>query len=154
MLHGSLSDPGTYETFLVHPVWTKALGWLRALPADIPTGKHEIIGEDMFASVMEYDTVPREAARFESHREHVDLQYAIAGTEGIDWCPRAELQADGPFADDVQFWLPPVTPVTTLESSPGRFSVFYPCDAHRPKVRIRSFQVRKLVIKVAIRLLT
>ena len=153
MLHASLSDPGTYETLLVHHVWIKALGWLRALPADIPTGKHEIIGTDMFASVMEYDTVPREAARFESHREHVDLQYAIAGTEGIDWCPRAELQPDGAFGDDVQFWLPPGTPVTTLENCPGRLSVFYPGDAHRPKVRIQSVHVRKLVIKVHLKLL-
>jgi YhcH/YjgK/YiaL family protein len=153
MLHASLSDPGTYEALLSHPAWMKAIGWLRALPADIPNGRHKIIGEDMFASVMEYDTVPREAARFESHREHVDLQFAIAGTEGIDWCPRAELEPDGPFGDDVQFWLPPVTPVTTLESSPGRFSVFFPSDAHRPKVRIQSVHVRKLVIKVHVRLL-
>lgn len=153
MLHASLSDPGTYESLLVHPVWRQALGWLRALPADIPTGKHEILGKEMFASVMEYDTVSRDAARFESHREHVDLQYAISGTEGIDWCPRAELVPDGPFGDDVQFWLPPATPITTLESSPGRFSVFYPSDAHRPKVRIQSVHVRKLVIKVHLKLL-
>lgn len=153
MLHASLADPGTFETMLVHPVWSTAIGWLRALPTDIPTGKHEIIGKDMFASVMEYDTVPREAARFESHREHVDLQYTIGGTEGIDWCPRRELQPDGPFADDVQFWNPPAGPFTTIIACPGRFCVFYPDDAHRPKVRIVPGHVRKLVIKVHTRLL-
>lgn len=153
MLHASLIDPGTYDTLLVHPAWRRALDWLRALPADIAAGKHEIVGLDMFASVMEYDTVAREEARFESHREHVDLQYAIEGTEGIDWCPRAELQPDGPFGDDVQFWLPPTAPLTTLVSCPGRFSVFYPGDAHRPKVRIGSIHVRKLVVKVHTKLL-
>ena len=153
MLHGFLADPGTYNTLLVHPVWGRALEWLRVLPADIALGKHAIIGEDMYATVQEYDTVAREAARFESHREHVDLQYTISGTEGIDWCPRGELEPDGPFANDVQFWLPPATPLVTLIQSPGRFSVFYPSDAHRPKVDVGGGRVRKLVIKVHLKLL-
>ena len=153
MLHASLADRGTYDTLLGHPVWLRVLEWLRDMPAGIPLGRHETLGEGMFASVMEYETVPRETARFESHREHVDLQYTISGSEGIDWCPRAELETDGPFAEDVQFWLPPAAPFATLVSPPGRFSVFYPSDAHRPKVRIQSLHVRKLVIKIDIRLL-
>lgn len=153
MLHGSLAEPGTYDTLLVHPAWRRALGWLRALPADISLGRHEIIGQDMFASVQEYETVERAAARFESHREHVDLQYTICGLDGIDWCPRGELEPDGPFANDVQFWLPPAAPVTTLVNSPGRFAIFYPSDAHRPKVNVGGGHVRKLVIKVHLKLL-
>ena len=153
MVHACIDNPAMYQHVLCHPTWERALVWLRALPADIAIGRHEIVGEDMFASVMQYDTVPREEARFESHREHVDLQYAIEGTEGIDWCPRAELLPDGPFGDDVQFWLPPTTPFTTLVSCPRRFSVFYPDDAHRPKVRIGSGHVRKLVVKIHTKLL-
>jgi biofilm protein TabA len=152
MVHASLKSLESYQPVLRHPTWGKALDWLRAMPVDIAVGQYEIVGQDMFASVMEYDTVPREEARFESHREHVDLQYAIAGTEGIDWCPRDELGSDGPFGNDVQFWLPPTAPSTTLVSSPGRFSVFFPEDAHRPKVRILSCRVRKLVMKVNVRL--
>ena len=154
MLHGFLADPGTYDELLVHPTWARALEWLRVLPADIALGKHEIIGEDMFAAVQEYDPVDREAARFESHREHVDLQYTISGTEGIDWCPRIGLEPDGAFANDVQFWLPPTASFVTLIQSPGRFSVFYPSDAHRPKVDVGGGRVRKLVIKVNLKLLS
>ena len=153
MLHASLADRGTYDTLLLRPAWLRALEWLREMPVGIPLGKHETIGEGMFASVMEYETVPREAARFESHREHVDLQYTISGSEGIDGCPRAELETDGPFADDVQFWLPPTARFATFVNSPGRFSVFYPGDAHRPKVRVDAGRVRKLVIKVDVKLL-
>ena len=153
MLHACLADPGTYDTLLVHPMWRRALDWLRALPAGAALGTHEIIGRDLSASVQEYDTLDRSAARFESHRQHVDLQYTLAGTEGIDWCPRGELQPDGPFRDDVQFWLPPATPFVTLVNAPGRFAVFFPSDAHRPKVRLADPHVRKLVIKVNMRLL-
>lgn len=153
MVHASLDSPGSYQSVICHPTWERALDWLRAMPVDIAVGKHEIVGQEMFASVMEYETVPREEARFESHREHVDLQYTIEGTEGIDWCPRDELRPDGPFGNDVQFWLPPTAPLTTLVSCPGRFSVFFPEDAHRPQVRITSSRVRKLVIKVNVKLL-
>ena len=153
MLHASLHEPDAYEPLLGHPVWRRALDWLRALPPDLALGTHEIVGQDMFASVQEYDTVDRAVARFESHREHVDLQYTLAGEEGIDWCPRGELSPDGAFAHDVQFWLPPTAPFTTLRNAPGRFAIFYPGDAHRPKVNVGVARVRKLVIKVHCRLL-
>jgi YhcH/YjgK/YiaL family protein len=153
MLHAALHEPDSYEPLLRHPIWQRALGWLRALPTDLALGRHEILGPDMFASVQEYDTVDRAVARFESHREHVDLQYTLVGEEGIDWCPRSELQPNGPFANDVQFWLPPTTPFATLVNSPGRFAIFYPGDAHRPKVNVGPVPVRKLVIKVHLNLL-
>lgn len=153
MLHASLHEPDSYEPFLGHPTWRRALDWLRALPSDIALGRHDILGPEMFASVQEYDTVDRTSGRFESHREHVDLQYTLAGVEGIDWCPRSELLPDGPFADDVQFWLPPTTRFATIVNSPGRFAIFYPGDAHRPKVDAGPSPVRKLVIKVHLRLL-
>ncbi len=153
MLHGFLADPGTYDPLPTHPTWNRALEWLRVLPADIALGHYELAGPEMFASVQEYDTVDRAVARFESHREHVDLQYTIRGTEGIDWCPRSELEPTGPFANDVQFWLPPPAPWVTLVQSPGRFAVFYPSDAHRPKVSLGFGPVRKLVIKIPLKLL-
>ena len=153
MIHASLHEPESYGLLTGQAAWRQALEWLQALPEGIALGRHEILGADMFASVQEYDTVERAAARFESHREHVDLQYTISGTEGIDWCPRNELEPDGAFANDVQFWLPPTTPFSTLVHSPGRFSVFYPGDAHRPKVSLGHGSVRKLVIKVHLKLL-
>jgi biofilm protein TabA len=154
MLHADINEPGSYQPLLAHPTWNKALEWLQAMPPEIRPGIYEILGRDMFVSVQEYDTVYRAAARFESHRQHVDLQYTILGEEGIDWCPRNLLEPDGGFENDVQFWLPPTKPYSTIVNSPGRFSVFFPADAHRPKVRLSSFVVRKLVIKVNIGLLS
>lgn len=153
MLHASLSDLGTYEALLTHPTWRSALEWLRGIAPDIALGTHQIQGDQMFASVQEYETVGRDQARFESHREHVDLQYTIQGEEGIDWIPRSLLEPNGPFAKDVQFWLPPAGIYSTVVNTAGRFSIFYPEDAHRPKVRVASERVRKLVIKVNVALL-
>jgi YhcH/YjgK/YiaL family protein len=152
MLHALLDEPESYEPWMAHPVWRKATGWLRALDPSIPLGRHELQGDKMFALVQTYDTVQREAARFESHREHIDIQCTLSGEEAIDWHPRGGLSPDGPFENDVQFWLPPSTPYATLIHSPRRFSVFLPPDAHRPKVRAAAPSVVKLVIKIHVSL--
>ncbi|MBN9692319.1 MAG: YhcH/YjgK/YiaL family protein [Verrucomicrobia bacterium] len=155
MLHGHLTDPGTYAFLTAHPTWQQAFAWLHGLRSDIALGEYEILGRDMFASVQEYATLARHEARFESHEAHIDIQYTLKGVEGIDWIPRSALQPDGPFGNDVQFWLPPPEPVTTLAQSAGRFAIFFPSDAHRPKVRLPGHdRVRKLVIKIHQRLLT
>lgn len=153
MIHGYLSEPGTYVGLELHPVWCAALNWLRALPADIAPGEYELHGRDQYVSVQEYGTLPAAEARFESHQRYVDLQYTLQGAEAIDWLPRRELVPDGPFAHDVQFWLPPSQPPSQLIQTAGRFAIFYPDDAHRPKIAVMGFpRVRKLVIKTAVSL--
>lgn len=149
MHHGSLSEPGTSAQLEAHPVWKRAFDWLRTLHPDAPIETIELLGRDMWASIQEYDPVDRNEARFESHRDHVDLQFTLAGGEWIDWSPRCALKPEGPFENDVQFWLPPTDPVSSLAQTAGRFAVFHPEDAHRPKVAMAGHRnVRKLVIKI------
>lgn len=154
MLHGYLPSPGTYLGLELHPVWKTALDWLRAMPTDIAPGEYELRGREQYVSVQEYATLPAAEARFESHRRYVDLQYTLAGAEAIDWLPSGELLPDGAFTGDVQFWLPPSQSLSRLVQTAGRFAIFYPEDAHRPKVAVPGFpQVRKLVIKTSLSLL-
>ena len=113
-------------------------------------GRYDLEKDLIYGMVQEYTTLPREQCRFESHREHVDLQYTILGEEFIDWIDRDSLQPEGPFENDVQFWKSPEGPVTALHQPPGRFAIFHPADAHRPKVRVREGAlVKKVVIKVS-----
>jgi len=156
MLHGLIRDPSTTEPLRCHPTWRLVLAWLGSIPPDIALGRVNIYHETIFAIVQSYDTLDRDRCRFESHREHVDLQYTISGAEIIDWAPRSMLQPDGDFSieKDVGFWQPPAEPVTGLIQRPGCFAVFYPEDAHRPKVRIAASEpIRKLVVKIPVRLL-
>jgi len=153
MIHGYLPNPGTYVGLERHPVWKSALDWLRSLPADLALGEYEIRGREQYVSVQEYATLPAAEARFESHEHYVDLQYTLGGAEAVDWLPRSELVPDGPFTRDVQFWLPPAKPLSQLVQTAGRFVIFFPEDAHRPKVAVPGHpQVRKLVIKTALSL--
>jgi len=152
MLHATLSDPGTWMPLLGHHrVWNRSMEWLKGLTPETPLGNYHIDGPKWYASVQTYQTVDRAAARFESHEEYIDIQYTIQGSEIIDWMDRGQLEADGPFGNDVQFWKAPSDSASfaSLHQLPGRFAVFLPPDAHRPKVRDpHSASVRKVVIKI------
>jgi YhcH/YjgK/YiaL family protein len=113
-------------------------------------GTYELEGPTLHASVQEYTTQERQSCRLESHREHIDIQYTIAGFETIDWIPREALSPEGPFGNDVQFWFP-ATDYTPITQSVGRFSIFFPSDAHRPKViHGQPTLIRKVVIKIPV----
>jgi YhcH/YjgK/YiaL family protein len=155
MIYGNLRSLDTYSALLVDAVWREAFGWLRELPPRAACGTYALRGEEMFARVMEYDTLPREECAFESHRRYIDLQCTIAGGELIEWRCSGELEPAGPYdaETDVQFYrLAPA--MTRMHQLPGHFAIFYPSDAHMPKVSDGVHpNVFKAVIKVGIRLL-
>lgn len=151
MIYGHLSARDAYAHLLVNPAWRFAFDWLAQLPPQPEPGIRPLQGDDIYVNVHGYDTQPREACRYESHRRYVDLQVCLRGGELIDWQLAAELTPDGPFdeAKDLQFYLPGNS-LTALQMVPGSYAIFFPSDAHRPKRRDgREPSTFKLVIKVA-----
>jgi biofilm protein TabA len=151
MIYGKLTDfesllPGRPSGAVV-----QALAWIRSLPAEPAEGRYELDpATGLYAMVMRYETVAPDASRFETHRRAVDLQYTLAGAEGIEWAHAADLTPAGPFDDekDLQFYLPG-TPRALVENRPGFFSLYTPTDAHRPKIHLPGdHDVFKLVVKI------
>lgn len=155
MIHGNLDSPDAIAPLLLHPVWREAFDFLKKLPENPPKGISPIRGDDMYVNVMEYETLPRQQCHFETHRRFVDLQYTIAGGEMIEWRRSSELELDGPYdeARDLQFYRLADAP-TRVYMPPGYFAIFYPSDAHLPKVSDgMNPSVYKLVIKIGLHLL-
>lgn len=177
MLLAHIDRPNTYKFLLRQPVFNEALDWIRNMKADHAPGIYQVRGELMFANVHGYETLPRTQCRYESHRDYIDLQYCIEGGEMIDWQLASNLVPDGPFdaEKDLQFYKDqpvfagcdalssnqqttvggqrPTThsekPVTAIHMTPGRFSIYFQEDAHRPKVNDGIHRsVRKLVVKI------
>lgn len=157
MIYGDISEADTYHQLTRHPVWKQAFEWLKAAQragTRPPLGKQPLIGEDMFVSVMEYDTVAEAEARYESHRKYIDIQFTFEGAEKIDWQLAKLLGPDGGYdeAKDLQFYKPSAGSAN-VHMTPGRFVVFFPQDAHRPKLNDgRNKAVYKAVIKVGVKL--
>ena len=115
---------------------------------NIEIGRYDILGDDCYALVSEYITEPREARRWEAHRNHIDIQYIVSGHELIGVTPTSTLTSVEYNTDkDNEFFGDSDGEFVTLES--GSFVILYPEDAHMPCVVVgEGVKVRKVVVKV------
>lgn len=62
--------------------FTKAYHFLRTEDLEaLPVGITEIDGNEVFANVQEYTTMPWEECAFEAHNRYFDIQYVVYGRE-------------------------------------------------------------------------
>jgi YhcH/YjgK/YiaL family protein len=126
------------------------LQWLKACRDVSPGEKVEFAGERLFAKTLRQDTGAREALRWETHREYVDLQYVVGGGEIIEWAPAAKLTAESAYdgQTDLQFYAPAAAD-ESLFMSEGLFVFVFPSDGHKPMVADGcNRQVHKVVAKI------
>lgn len=152
MLFSNLNTPARHAALLAHPVWTRALEGLAQLtPSDPDATLDWMPDQQMFVMVQGYTTEDRDSCRFEAHRRYIDIQLMLAGEEIIEVAPVGELTPDTPFDSerDAGFFKTPEAPCTRLILRPGDFAVFFPEDAHMPKVSVHApAPLRKAVVKI------
>lgn len=112
----------------------KALEFLaRPDLAELAPGRHEIMGDEVFANVQELTTVRPGEKNYEAHRRYADVHYVISGEELMGVAPVGECEPVGEFseADDFGLYVPGDREAwATLR--PGDLVVTPPCDAHKP----------------------
>jgi YhcH/YjgK/YiaL family protein len=138
-----------------HPVIRQALDFLAQHDfQDFAPGKIDIIPGKLFCLLQEMDSVPLEVARPESHRQFIDIQYLISGTErmGVSSVENGlhTVTEDRTPQQDILFWhIDEGETLVTL--TPGMFAIFFPDDIHRPCCHLQDSMVnhlRKAVIKI------
>lgn len=150
MVIDTLTHAGLYHS--LGPRFAAGLEWLRTFQPAIPDGRYEIRGDDVFALVQSYDTVPAAEKKYESHHVYADIQYVAAGTEVIHYAPVDGLQSvtayDAP--KDFLLYADPAA-ATPLHLPPGSFAIFHPQDGHKPGcVNGAPCRMKKVVIKVRV----
>lgn len=132
MIFTSLADAARNDVTSAR--MAKALEFLaRPDLAELAPGRHEIMGDEVFANVQELTTVRPGEKNYEAHRRYADIHYVISGTELIGVAPVAECAPVGEFseADDFGLYTPGDREAwATLK--PGDLVVTPPCDAHKP----------------------
>jgi len=100
-----------------------------------PGAKVEFAGDQLFAKVLRQDTGAREAFRWETHREYIDLQFILGGGEIIEWQSASKLSPGVAYdeATDLQFYAPAQAEIL-LPLHDGLFVFLFPEDAHKPLV--------------------
>lgn len=115
---------------------------------ELPNGRHDIIGEDVYAIVMRTDGRSKEESKLEIHNRYIDIQFVLSGLESMGWKARANCSDPVDIYDmekDFQLYNDPCE--TWLQVHAGQLAIFFPEDAHAPLVS--DGFIHKIVVKVA-----
>ena len=117
--------------------------------ADLPLGRNEIMGDAVFANVMEVKPRTKDEAPLEIHRRYIDIQIPISADELMGYTPLAELPApDYIEADDYALYPVGMEARDYFNVKNDQFVVFFPQDGQAPA--ITAVPLKKVVFKVAI----
>jgi YhcH/YjgK/YiaL family protein len=115
----------------------------------IPSGKHDIEGDTIFALVQEYQTKPLAECKLESHKNYIDIQYVIRGEEFMGVTTKNNQKILEVNEDKDNTFYEGTTSLVRV--SKGMFTIFFPDDLHQPCVQTElASEVKKVVIKVLI----
>jgi len=116
--------------------------------ADLPDGKHEILGDRVYAIIAHENGRKVSDAQLEGHRKYIDVQYVVSGDESMGWTPREGLvnSVEYDAEKDLEFF--EGDPDSIVRVPPGSFAIFLPSDAHLPLVG--NGPIHKVVVKVAV----
>lgn len=131
----------------------KAFEFLRTTDLkNLPVGKAEIMGDEIFASVQEYTTMAADTCKFEAHDKYFDIQYVVSGMEQFGYVSRDGLEVDTPYdeVNDLIFYKDPEHFGSVLLNE-GDFAIVPPEDAHKPRcIEKTPCSVKKIVVKVRV----
>ncbi|KXS40764.1 YhcH/YjgK/YiaL family protein [Halanaerobium sp.] len=115
--------------------------------SEIEDGKYEIEGDDIFAIVDSYETKPQEEGVWEGHREYIDIQYLVEGTELMGYSNLERMDLDESDEDNDFLTFAGDGDFITVE--PGNFVVFMPQDIHMPGICLADGQeAKKVIVKI------
>lgn len=143
-----LKDSARLEA--LHPLFKLAFDYLKSHNfLEMPLGKIEIKGDELFINNAESELRTKEAQQLEMHRRYIDIHVPLDGEEIIGWTPTADLdEADTtkPYdeAKDVATSKGPVH--TYFVVRPGQMVIDWPEDAHAPI--IGEGKLRKAIVKI------
>ena len=148
MILDTLENYQLYST--INERIAKGFAFLRNTDLDaIPSGKHDIEGDAIFALVQEYQTKPLNECKLESHKKYIDIQYVIRGEEFMGVTTKNNQKILEQDEDKDYTFYEGTTSLVRV--SKGMFTIFFPDDLHQPCVQTESAaEVKKVVIKVLI----
>jgi YhcH/YjgK/YiaL family protein len=115
-------------------------------------GRIELDGTNLFVLIQAYDSIPKEQGKWECHRNYIDIQYIADGVEQIGVNNIGKMHVITPYNPDKDIEiLGGDGDYVTL--SKGSYGIFFPEDAHQPKIAPGNTPgpVKKIVVKIKIK---
>lgn len=146
MVIDKLENIGKYAS--LNPLFAQAIEFLASHDLNaLKLGKTELQGKDLVLNVNQTKPKTKEEARIETHRDFIDIQIPLSGTETMGYTPAADcLPADAPYDEknDIAFFEGAAESYFPLK--PGMFAIFFPQDGHAPGITPDG--VKKIIFKV------
>ena len=138
----------------LHKNFEKAFEFIKKAEAEnLPAGRYDFGGEDIFAHIQEYDSKDPEKYKFEGHRKYIDIQYVMSGIEEIDVLNIKNAQLGEGYIPEreVEFFCGGEK-IGKYVLGKGEYGIFYPTDLHKPGLmhKGKSLPVKKVLVKVKI----
>ncbi|BAI74690.1 hypothetical protein AZL_b00270 (plasmid) [Azospirillum sp. B510] len=151
MISGNIHNLGNIRQWLPAPL-QEALDCLLTVDfAALRTGRHELRGDDIFFQVIDLTTKPADENRPEVHRNYIDVQFLVHGSERIGFATDdgTNIVAQDLLKERDLLFYQDVRNESWIEMIPGSFAVFFPTDVHRPACMLDApTPIRKVVVKV------
>ncbi|MBL8967767.1 MAG: YhcH/YjgK/YiaL family protein [Spirochaetaceae bacterium] len=119
--------------------------------AALPEGKSKLGPFDLIVSSPPFGAAGE--LPFESHRRFIDLQCCVSGSEGFEAARIEDCEVTRPYdeGEDAALYASRASRAHAFVASPGDALVFYPEDAHKPRVAPPSpCGLRKAVVKIPV----
>ena len=132
----------------LNPLFEQAVEFLTSRDLNaLEVGKIELQGNDLRVNVAQTKPKTKEQARIETHRDFIDIQIPLSGTEWMGYTAAVDCQpADAPYNEEKDITFFEGLADSYIEVKPGMFAIFFPQDGHAPGVTPDG--VKKIVVKV------
>jgi YhcH/YjgK/YiaL family protein len=117
--------------------------------SQIPDGRIEIRGDEIFAMLQHYTTKPLEQGKWEAHHKYIDIQFLAEGTELIGIHNVANLEITEPYSNDNDVMFLDGNGGDFITLANDKFVLLFPQDAHMPCITDKNdSNVTKIVVKI------
>lgn len=149
MIVDHLSNLNLYQS--IHPMLNIIKEYIKENDLfQLPQGKTEIMGSNLFVLRETYDSKKESECFFEGHMHYGDLQLVLSGTESIGFYSKknGKFEISAPYLEQKDIEKYNVSSYTQVILSPGMFAIVFPDDLHMPKLMVESSSViEKIVFK-------
>ena len=136
----------------VNDKFKKAFEFLAKAPSDLPAGRHEISGDEIFAVVQSYVTKNEEECICEGHRKYIDVQYMVSGNEFMKITDISSVKSEVMYDEnkDLEIFSTGDT-CDKIAMTPGKFAIFFPNDIHKGAIMYTNpSAIKKIIVKVRV----
>lgn len=150
MISDALKNSFQYNA--THNGFDKSFAFLKkAVEEDLPAGRYDIDGDRVFAFIQQYTTKAEHESMFEAHKNYIDIQCIVNGTEVMYVKDAADMKLKVAYSSekDIMFF-EDVENAGKLILQNGEYGIFFPWDAHKPGLCLNGTpgEVKKIVVKV------